>query len=204
MTVYRPAPPVRLRAQIQGLYLDHWSGPSVTYTAYGCYGGSLTVTLLSDRDLHPRPLRILARAGANVLARFTYKPGIAPRTMTVPLEGKAGVCPVTFSIPTAVPQLVTGRPDTRALGVRFLHFAYSPKRANFPAYVEISREESPRGRHALRVLPDKKDFTIASLISAAYDSWSAPVVEARAASQTAEVASSVATAMLAQWCFTAW
>ena len=48
---------------------------------------------------------------------------------------------------------------------------YSPKRSAFPAYVEISREESPRGRHALRVLPDKKDFTIASLISAAYDSW---------------------------------
>ena len=48
---------------------------------------------------------------------------------------------------------------------------YSPKRADFPAYVEISREESPRGRHALRVLPNKKDFTIASLVSAAYDSW---------------------------------
>ena len=47
----------------------------------------------------------------------------------------------------------------------------SPKRENFPRYVEISTEESPRGRHALRVLPDKKDFTIASLISAAYDSW---------------------------------
>ncbi|MDP9206662.1 MAG: penicillin acylase family protein [Gemmatimonadota bacterium] len=48
---------------------------------------------------------------------------------------------------------------------------FSPKRADFPAYVEISREESPRGRHALKVLPDTKDFTIASLISAAYDSW---------------------------------
>jgi acyl-homoserine-lactone acylase len=47
----------------------------------------------------------------------------------------------------------------------------SPKRSDFPAYVEISREESPRGRHALKVLPDKKDFTVASLISAAYDSW---------------------------------
>jgi acyl-homoserine-lactone acylase len=47
----------------------------------------------------------------------------------------------------------------------------SPKRADFPKYVEIQTEESPRGRHALRVLPDKKDFTIASLISAAYDSW---------------------------------
>jgi len=48
---------------------------------------------------------------------------------------------------------------------------YSPKRSAFPSYVEISREESTRGRHALRVLPNKKDFTIASLISAAYDSW---------------------------------
>ena len=49
--------------------------------------------------------------------------------------------------------------------------SFSPKRSDFPAYVEISREESPRGRHALMVLPNKKDFTIASLISAAYDSW---------------------------------
>jgi acyl-homoserine-lactone acylase len=48
---------------------------------------------------------------------------------------------------------------------------FSPKRSDFPAYVELSREESSRGRHALRVLPDKKDFTIASLNSAAYDSW---------------------------------
>jgi acyl-homoserine lactone acylase PvdQ len=47
----------------------------------------------------------------------------------------------------------------------------SPKRSDFPVYVELSKEESPRGRHALKVLPDKKDFTIASLISAAYDSW---------------------------------
>ncbi|MFL5481883.1 MAG: penicillin acylase family protein [Gemmatimonadaceae bacterium] len=47
----------------------------------------------------------------------------------------------------------------------------SPKRENFPRYVELSTEESPRGRHALKILPDKKDFTIASLISAAYDSW---------------------------------
>jgi acyl-homoserine-lactone acylase len=48
---------------------------------------------------------------------------------------------------------------------------FSPKRSDFPVYVELSKEESPRGRHALMVLPDKKDFTIASLISAAYDSW---------------------------------
>lgn len=49
--------------------------------------------------------------------------------------------------------------------------AHSPKRAAFPRYVEKQTEESPRGRHALMVLPDKKDFTIESLIAAAYDTY---------------------------------
>ncbi|MFL5603889.1 MAG: penicillin acylase family protein [Gemmatimonadaceae bacterium] len=48
---------------------------------------------------------------------------------------------------------------------------FSPKRSDFPRYVELSKEESPRGRHALMVLPEKKDFTVGSLISAAYDSY---------------------------------
>jgi len=46
----------------------------------------------------------------------------------------------------------------------------SPKRADYPSYVERGTEESPRGLHALRVLPGKKDFTPDSLIAAAYDS----------------------------------
>ena len=47
----------------------------------------------------------------------------------------------------------------------------SPKRADYPAYVDRGREESPRGAHAIRVLQDKKDFTVDSLIAAAYDSY---------------------------------
>jgi acyl-homoserine lactone acylase PvdQ len=47
----------------------------------------------------------------------------------------------------------------------------SPKRENFPAYVDEGTEESPRGKHAIRVLQDKKDFTLDSLIAAAYDSY---------------------------------
>jgi acyl-homoserine-lactone acylase len=47
----------------------------------------------------------------------------------------------------------------------------SPRRSDFPKYVEKQTEESPRGYHALMVLPGKKDFTIASLIAAAYDSY---------------------------------
>lgn len=46
----------------------------------------------------------------------------------------------------------------------------SPKRENFPAYVE-NGTESARGAHAIRVLQNKKDFTLESLITAAYDSY---------------------------------
>jgi acyl-homoserine-lactone acylase len=46
----------------------------------------------------------------------------------------------------------------------------SPKRADFPPYVETGGE-TPRGLHAVRVLQNKKDFTMDSLISAAYDSY---------------------------------
>jgi acyl-homoserine-lactone acylase len=47
----------------------------------------------------------------------------------------------------------------------------SPKKENYPIYVELSRSESPRGVHATRVLSNKKDFTVASLITAAFDSY---------------------------------
>jgi acyl-homoserine lactone acylase PvdQ len=49
--------------------------------------------------------------------------------------------------------------------------ASSPKKTDFPEYVETGREESPRGVHAIRVLENKKDFTPMSLIAAAYDSY---------------------------------
>ena len=46
----------------------------------------------------------------------------------------------------------------------------SPKRKDYPAYVETGTE-SARGLHAIRVLENKHDFTLDSLISAAYDSY---------------------------------
>ncbi len=48
--------------------------------------------------------------------------------------------------------------------------ASSPKKQDYPPYVEQGGE-SARGLHALRVLGNKKDFTLDSLISAAYDSY---------------------------------
>jgi acyl-homoserine-lactone acylase len=46
----------------------------------------------------------------------------------------------------------------------------SLKRSDFPRYVD-NGVESARGRHAIRVLQGKKDFTLESLNAAAYDSY---------------------------------
>src|SRR5260370_2674031 len=46
----------------------------------------------------------------------------------------------------------------------------SPKKTDYPKYVD-NGVESARGLHAVRVLQNKKDFTVDSLIAAAYDSY---------------------------------
>ena len=46
----------------------------------------------------------------------------------------------------------------------------SPRKSDYPAYVD-NGVESARGLHAIRVLQNKKDFTLDSLIGAAYDSY---------------------------------
>ena len=47
----------------------------------------------------------------------------------------------------------------------------SPKRNDYPAYVDRGTEESARGEHALRVLPSRTDYTIDSLIATGFDSY---------------------------------
>jgi acyl-homoserine-lactone acylase len=47
---------------------------------------------------------------------------------------------------------------------------YSPKRENFPRYMDEAGE-SPRGLHAIRVLEGRKDFTLERLRDAAFDSY---------------------------------
>ncbi len=48
--------------------------------------------------------------------------------------------------------------------------ASSPKKSDYPAYMETGGENA-RGLHALRLLANKKDFTLESLRAAAYDSY---------------------------------
>jgi acyl-homoserine lactone acylase PvdQ len=48
----------------------------------------------------------------------------------------------------------------------------SPKQSDFPAYVETGRAEQPRGYHALKVLPGRRDFTMDNLLTTvAFDSY---------------------------------
>ena len=46
----------------------------------------------------------------------------------------------------------------------------SPAQKDYPRYME-NNPENARGLHAIAVLKDKKDFTLATLRDAAYDSW---------------------------------
>ena len=48
--------------------------------------------------------------------------------------------------------------------------ASSPKREDYPRYVD-NGSESARGLHAIRVLENKKDFTLDSFMGAAYDTY---------------------------------
>jgi len=48
---------------------------------------------------------------------------------------------------------------------------YSPKRSDFPRYVELGTEETPRGHHALRLLTGAKNVTMSSLTAMAFDSY---------------------------------
>jgi acyl-homoserine lactone acylase PvdQ len=47
----------------------------------------------------------------------------------------------------------------------------SPRREDYPAYVETGEWETPRGYHALMLLPDRSDFTLASLTEVGYSSY---------------------------------
>ncbi|HEV2104333.1 MAG TPA: penicillin acylase family protein [Candidatus Eisenbacteria bacterium] len=47
----------------------------------------------------------------------------------------------------------------------------SPRRADYPRYVETGREETPRGVHALRLLTGARDWTLDSLVAAGFDSY---------------------------------
>jgi acyl-homoserine-lactone acylase len=48
--------------------------------------------------------------------------------------------------------------------------ANSPRKKDYPGYVQVAGE-NPRGIHAIKVLENRRDFTLNGLVAAAYDSY---------------------------------
>jgi hypothetical protein len=127
MTVYRVDEPVRVRAELVGLYPDLWSGTTVSYTQYRCTGGTVTVRLTSDPVSHPFPQTITAVGG-----KKPYKKVVQPGHFNVPfvvpvVPDKDHICRLTYGVsPTAIPGATIKNGDTRELGIRFKRVVYRP------------------------------------------------------------------------------
>jgi hypothetical protein len=127
MTVYRVDGPIKVSAELVGLFPDLWSGATVSYVQHGCTGGTVTVRLTSDPLSHPFPQTITATVGEKV-----YTKVVRPRHFNVPfvvpvVPDKDHICGVTYGVsPTAIPGATIKNGDTRALGIRFVRVVYRP------------------------------------------------------------------------------
>jgi hypothetical protein len=128
VTLYRTEGPLVLAARIEGLHPnDTWSGPVVTYTRLACDGGQLVVNVTSDPALFSTAQTLTASVDGREVSRATVEPTAVDQEVVVPLEADGGTCTVVFEVsPTAVPDELDGRGDTRELGLHFTSFTYRP------------------------------------------------------------------------------
>ena len=115
-------PLVLAEERVTGVDDDTWSRGVVRWTRRPCEGGTLTVLLAGDAQLHPRGNRV-SSGGRSVRVPPPPSP---PVTLTVPLRARGGACSARFTVtPTAVPaESVAGSSDERELGVHFVGFGY--------------------------------------------------------------------------------
>ncbi|HET8528157.1 MAG TPA: glycosyltransferase [Gaiellaceae bacterium] len=132
LVLIRAQRPVRLAQEIEGWYPDSWTGPTLTWTRYGCTGGRLRFDLRSDATLYAGVTQHVAVSGTTpartILLPSTLQSGL---TKTVPLHPVRGRCRVVLRItpariPASFPRL--HRDDTRQLGVHVDFFRYLPTR----------------------------------------------------------------------------
>ena len=125
LTVYRTNGPVRLKGKLTGIYADQWSGPTATFTGYGCpRRGKLGLLLAGEPKLQPPRVNVVASSGGKTLARLSVPTTKRPHRFTVPVVSSDGSCQVDFAIsPTSIPANTIGGQDQRELGIRFLGFS---------------------------------------------------------------------------------
>ncbi len=119
LTVYRTNGALISTTRVTGVYNDQWSGPEVGYERMRCRGGTLRVTVEGDPGLSEKPQTVVATSGSRrVVATVPARELV---TFVVPLEPRAGVCNVRFTVsPTKIP----GPEDMRELGTHFRAFEY--------------------------------------------------------------------------------
>ena len=119
LTLYRTSGPLFSTTRVTGVYNDQWSGPEVGYERLRCRGGTLRVTVEGDPGLSEKPQTVVAHSGSRrVVATVPARELV---TLVVPLEPRAGMCSVRFTVsPTRIP----GPQDTRELGTHFRAFEY--------------------------------------------------------------------------------
>ncbi len=117
MSVVRTSGQWRITEAVAGVMGDQWSGAEFSYVRYRCDGGAVRVVMASDSQLHPTPVTVTPVVGDTDLAPVSVAP-VGETAVTTKLVPTDGLCMVRFRVdPTAVPALVFGAPDTRALGV---------------------------------------------------------------------------------------
>lgn len=128
MQVVRVDGPLGLATLVTGIQPDSWTGPSASWTRYGCKGGTLTALLQSDQGLHAgEPVTVVATTSAGETAQAVVQPTDAGLALVVPLAPVDGRCDVGFAVsPTAVPAQRIGGGDTRELGIKVTGLTYEP------------------------------------------------------------------------------
>ena len=119
VTLYAIDPPLRQASRVDGLYpADTWSGARVTYTRFGCDGGSVTALVQSDPALHQEPSTVHV-VGTDV--GVLVPPDGREHAVVATLAPSGGSCVAQFAVS---PTKTAGPGDPRALGLHFNSFRY--------------------------------------------------------------------------------
>jgi 4-amino-4-deoxy-L-arabinose transferase-like glycosyltransferase len=129
LILYRVDGDVRLLRRATGIYADTWTGAQATYTRWRCHGGSVLLSVASQRGLFEKPQTVVAESGGSVVGKLVVAPTGAESSVLVPLFPRNDRCVLRlFVSQTAVPAQVLGIPDSRELGVRVTRIEYQPSR----------------------------------------------------------------------------
>jgi len=120
VTLWALDPPLRQASLVEGVYADTWSSGRVTYTRFGCDGGSVTASVQGDPSLRRAPSTVRV-VGTDV--RVAVPADGRPHTVVAPLRRVDGQCTATFDVS---PTTVAGPSDPRELGLHFDPLRYTP------------------------------------------------------------------------------